>query len=222
MEEDQTGVTLEVMERCVALDGQDVLEVGCGDGRITGPLRERAGRVVAVDPDAGSVAQARIQAPKAHLAVGSGEGLGFLNGSFDVVVFTLSLHHHQNGLRALEEAFRVLRPRGCVMVLEPEEDGEVQRVCEVLHDERRALGRAWQAIRESPFQCTARERFETLWEFEDADEFRDWLFAYYGVPYDAIVAARANRILQGFGKDLSARPFVLSDRLRLDVLQKGA
>ncbi|MGD8389077.1 MAG: class I SAM-dependent methyltransferase [Desulfobacteraceae bacterium] len=221
MEEDQAGVTLEVMERYVDLDGRDILEVGCGDGRITAPLTERAGRVVAVDPDAASVLQARIQAPKAEMAVGSGEDLGFSQCSFDVVVFTLSLHHHQDGHRALEEGFRVLRPGGRAIVLEPEEDGEVQRVCEVLLDERRALGRARQAIRESPFQCTARERFETLWEFEDSDEFRVWLFSYYGVPYDAAVADRANHILEGFGRDLSARPFVLSDRLRIDVLQKG-
>lgn len=220
MEEDQAGITLEVMERCVDLNGQDILEVGCGDGRVTGPLTERAGRVVAVDPDAASVLQARIQAPKAEMVVGSGENLGFLHSSFDVVVFTLSLHHHQNGRRALEEAFRVLRPGGRAMVLEPEEDGEVQRVCEVLHDERQALGRARQAIQKSPFQCTARERFETLWEFEDSNEFRDWLFTYYGVPYDAMVADKANRILGGFGRDLFARPFVLSDRLRIDVLQK--
>ena len=40
--------------------GTDVLEVGCGDGRLTWRYAERARSVLALDPDAAAIAQARV------------------------------------------------------------------------------------------------------------------------------------------------------------------
>lgn len=46
--------------------GKRVLEIGCGDGRLTWQFAELAARVVAIDPDAEDVALA-IQACPPHL-----------------------------------------------------------------------------------------------------------------------------------------------------------
>ncbi len=46
--------------------GKRVLEIGCGDGRLTWLFAEQAARVVAIDPDADDVARA-IQACPPHL-----------------------------------------------------------------------------------------------------------------------------------------------------------
>ena len=43
----------------VAFAGADVLEVGCGDGRLTWRYAERTRSVLALDPDAAAIEQAR-------------------------------------------------------------------------------------------------------------------------------------------------------------------
>ena len=49
-----------------SLSGRRVLEIGCGDGRLTWLYAESAARVVAIDPDAGDIALA-IRACPQHL-----------------------------------------------------------------------------------------------------------------------------------------------------------
>jgi 2-polyprenyl-3-methyl-5-hydroxy-6-metoxy-1,4-benzoquinol methylase len=43
----------------VAFDGQQVLEIGCGDGRLTWRYADRAAHVTAIDPFAEGIARAR-------------------------------------------------------------------------------------------------------------------------------------------------------------------
>ena len=43
--------------------GRRVLEVGCGDGRLTWRYADQAARVVAIDPDADDIAVAREDLP---------------------------------------------------------------------------------------------------------------------------------------------------------------
>lgn len=45
------------------LTGQRVLEVGCGNGRITTHLAPHAAHITAIDPDAGRIAQAKANLP---------------------------------------------------------------------------------------------------------------------------------------------------------------
>ena len=46
--------------------GKDVLEIGCGKGRITRDLAQHARRVVASDPDADALEKARGAIPLPH------------------------------------------------------------------------------------------------------------------------------------------------------------
>lgn len=43
----------------VDLDGADVLEIGCGDGRLTWRYADRVAHVMAVDPFADGIARAK-------------------------------------------------------------------------------------------------------------------------------------------------------------------
>jgi len=45
------------------IDGKRVLEIGCGDGRLTWRYADRASRVVAIDPDADEIAAALEDLP---------------------------------------------------------------------------------------------------------------------------------------------------------------
>jgi 2-polyprenyl-3-methyl-5-hydroxy-6-metoxy-1,4-benzoquinol methylase len=48
----------------VDFGGQHVLEIGCGDGRLTWRFAGRAARVTAIDPDGDSIVQAREDMPR--------------------------------------------------------------------------------------------------------------------------------------------------------------
>jgi protein-L-isoaspartate O-methyltransferase len=84
-----------LIERGVRLRGKDVLEVGCGNGRLTLAYAERARSVVAIEPNADIVARARARARRAGLGrvrfVARPAQTGIRGGPFDVVLFSYSL-----------------------------------------------------------------------------------------------------------------------------------
>lgn len=84
-----------LIERHVALRGKDVLEVGCGNGRLTLAYGARARSVVAIEPNAALVADARRRARRAGLErvrfVARPAQTGIRGGPYDVVLFSWSL-----------------------------------------------------------------------------------------------------------------------------------
>lgn len=69
----------------------DVLEIGCGDGRLTRKYADLPRRIVGVDlPEALPRAGAEPLPKSVSLAAASGVSLPFPAGRFDCVVFSLS------------------------------------------------------------------------------------------------------------------------------------
>lgn len=110
-----------------------VLEIGCGTGRLSFALAHLVKRWHAVDPSEDSITEAkRLRSRYKHRSkisfkVAQGENTGFkrrfykpLKKKFDIVFFSFSLHFLENPLLGLEEAYRVLKPGGRVIILEPE------------------------------------------------------------------------------------------------------
>jgi ubiquinone/menaquinone biosynthesis C-methylase UbiE len=93
---DPEGAHLAAFRRLVDFRGQRVLELGCGDGRLTLGIADDAAHVLAFDPDAQAVERARRSLP-AELAnrviyqVASGKAIEIDPHSFDLVVFSWSL-----------------------------------------------------------------------------------------------------------------------------------
>ena len=76
--------------------GRDVLEIGCGDGRLTRRFAGRARSVLGVDLDAESIAHASAQLPKSsHSAVtfqvADITAMEFPAPAFDVAILSWSL-----------------------------------------------------------------------------------------------------------------------------------
>jgi ubiquinone/menaquinone biosynthesis C-methylase UbiE len=93
---DPEGAHLAALRRLGDFSGRRVLEMGCGDGRLTLGIAREAGSVVAFDPDADAIARARRAVPE-ELAervayhVATAREIELEPHSFDLVVFSWSL-----------------------------------------------------------------------------------------------------------------------------------
>lgn len=101
---------------------KNALEIGCGDGRILSLSFKESDSLIAVDSDEKMIRQAKTQISGVDFRIGSGEKLNFSDSFFDIVIFTLLLHH-QNSRKAISEAARVLKSDGKILVIEPVVEG---------------------------------------------------------------------------------------------------
>ena len=216
MEQDRDCITLSKILQFADLRDQEVLEIGCGDGRITTQLVCKVKRLVAIDPDPEIIAEAKENTKGVGLHIGSGEFLEFPSESFDVILFTLSLHHQDSSL-ALGEAKRVLRDHGRVVILEPVNDGEIEQVCNFFQDETQVLQDALRAIDASDFEVERSEVFYTYWEFENEHELYEWLFTYYRKPFDNSLVVLIGKLL---GDKVKSSPIILQDKIMIISLRK--
>ena len=90
-----------------------ILDVGCGTGRLATRLRAvfTGARVVGLDLSAGMIRFAAAQSGTGSgFVVGCAEAMPFGSGSFDLVVFTLSMAHWWDARAGLGEIRRVMTP----------------------------------------------------------------------------------------------------------------
>lgn len=90
----------------------NVLEIGCGEGRVSRDLAARGHSVTGLDASPTLLKAAAEADPGSHYVVGPAEALPFDDGSFDLVVAYNSLMDVQDMPRAVAEAARVLTPGG--------------------------------------------------------------------------------------------------------------
>jgi len=107
--------------------GEAVLDVGCGTGSLALAAKRRVGAtgtVIGVDASPEMIALAARKAARAGAEVefrsACAERLPFPDGTFDVVLATLMLHHLPAPLRleCAREALRVLKPGGRMLAVD--------------------------------------------------------------------------------------------------------
>jgi ubiquinone/menaquinone biosynthesis C-methylase UbiE len=100
-----------------------VLDVGCGTGVLTRALARWPGvaSVVGADPAPALLGKARTASAdisSVSFREADGRSLPFENAMFDVLTADSTFSHVPGVERAIEEAFRVLKPDGCLAVFD--------------------------------------------------------------------------------------------------------
>ena len=93
---DPEGRETRALARVTRWRGASVLDVGCGDGRLSLRLARLGAKVVGIDPAASDIRSARQKLPRRYwnrieYHVGTGTRLKQPTASFDVVLFSWSL-----------------------------------------------------------------------------------------------------------------------------------
>ena len=93
---DVEGAEMRALDALVDFTGQRVLEVGCGEGRMTWLYAERAKEVLGVDSDSEAIADARRATPPqlastVRFRVASAEKLRVRPAGFDIAFLSWSL-----------------------------------------------------------------------------------------------------------------------------------
>jgi SAM-dependent methyltransferase len=198
------------------LNSKYVLEVGCGDGRITSLLVGKPKVLVAIDPDVMNIRKAQQYVTGVDFRNGSGENLEFSNNVFDLVIFTLSLHHQDSEL-AIREAQRVLKVGGNILIIEPIIDGEVEQVFALVHNENQEKLIVQQSIEKSGLKIERSEIFNANWFFDNKEELCHSIFDYYDKPFNSEVA---ERIYDLIGPKSDDQPIELLDIMVIQSLKK--
>ena len=100
----------------------DLLDIGCGQGRVLKLLASRAGRAVGVDVDSDARRLARAELllaelPNCSLRKGDMYALPFGDAEFDTVILDDVLATAEQPAQAIAEATRLLRPGGRLFFL---------------------------------------------------------------------------------------------------------
>ena len=100
-----------------------VADLGCGEGYLTMEAARWASRVIAVDRSDAVLTRAKALARRRHVSnviwkKGELEKLPIEDGRMDVALLSQALHHAGEPGRALEEAARILKPGGRLLILD--------------------------------------------------------------------------------------------------------
>jgi ubiquinone/menaquinone biosynthesis C-methylase UbiE len=110
-----------VLSQALPLSGR-VLEIGTGKGRFLTALIRQASRVTTIDIDAQEQRFARLNVAfarppgKARFVIANAASLPWRNGTFDAVVSMNALHHITDVPAVVDEAIRVAKPTGKIVL----------------------------------------------------------------------------------------------------------
>lgn len=202
------------IEAIVPLTGRSALDIGCGDGKRTVEIANRCTTVTGIEPIGEKVTQAKKRnIANATFIVGSAEKLPFDDQLFDVIFFTLSLHHVPMSLMetAINEAVRVVRPSGYIIFLEPAEKGtffDAELRFDIADgDERHEKTAAYAAILASKKLRVAEEiDDETLFQYESVDDFIESMAPKKNQSEAKIFLEKHDYLLNATRRIIIARP----------------
>jgi SAM-dependent methyltransferase len=107
-------IIAEALEALGPVEGRVIGDVGCGNGRYVEALHAAGACVIGVDLSAGMLTS--VSSARTGLLAADAQALPLASGSLDAVLMMHMLYHVPDPERAVEEAARVLRNRGRLLV----------------------------------------------------------------------------------------------------------
>ncbi|MGH6720195.1 MAG: class I SAM-dependent methyltransferase, partial [Alphaproteobacteria bacterium] len=214
---------LAVVTRLVPPAGRAFADVGCGKGTLARALARLGATVLAIEPEPGQAADnAAAPEPGVRFLAGVAQALPAEDRSLDAVVFGSSLHHVPPEAmdRALAEARRVLgRPRGTLVVLEPEIACGYAWVTQPFHDETVVRRAAQAALSRAAKPWFGRRRTIAYTETYRYPDFEAFVAEIVTARYNAVPRARVAtaEVEARFNETRVAAGFALEHRMRADV-----
>lgn len=112
---------LEAIRQLIPSPGAEGMEVGVGSGKFAAPL----GIKIGVEPSEKMAIKARMQGINVYPGVA--EELPFSDGRFDFVLMVTTICFVDDVIESFREAFRVLKPSGCILVGFVDKESELGR-----------------------------------------------------------------------------------------------
>ncbi|MFM2068271.1 MAG: hypothetical protein RLZZ584_3180 [Pseudomonadota bacterium] len=171
---------LDLLAALVPLDGQRVIELGCGAARLARSLLQRhpGSTVVGLEVDDRQHAKNLADpAPGLAFVAAGAQAIPFDDGRFDLALMLKSLHHVPLALmdQGLAEVARVLRPGGHLYVSEPVYAGPMNEVIRLFNDEGTVRAAAQAAVDRAldggHYEAVAERRFDMPVHFADFTDF---------------------------------------------------
>jgi ubiquinone/menaquinone biosynthesis C-methylase UbiE len=177
-----------------SVDGQRILDIGCGEGALGRKLAGLGAEVTGIDPNMPALDWEPQGAGRFRIVRAAAEALPLPDASIDVALFIFSLHHLPDVAGALREAHRVLSPTGKLYVAEPLAEGDSNAVTKLFHDEatvRRDAADIMLRVAPPMFRDHADEIYIQRRFIPDFDSFADRMIAnlrFNEYPAEAVTA----------------------------------
>ena len=218
MKYDTEQLTFNRIKQCTEFKNKIVLEIGCGSGKLSSLLADVTEDYIGIDPEVKAINNASQTYENVDFRIGRGESLAFTDSRFDLVLFTLSLHH-QNSSLALKEAARVLKKQGRLVVIEPSIAGEFQQLFHLFYDETLEIQTAYQNLVNSDFMLENKDTFNAIVRFEDKEDL-----CSYSFDRETIAPGDADRIIEKLSQLQSGSadhsPIIIKDTINIYILTK--
>lgn len=150
----------ELIEKMALKGDESILDIGCGDGKITDALSQLTnGEVVGIDFSSDMVAYARAAFSKPMFMQMDAQALSFCE-RFDVVFSNAALHWVQDHKAVLSGIYKALKPNGRA-ILQMGGEGNAQKVFEAFEQIKPAYAVYFQGFT-SPYTFHSDKTYEAM------------------------------------------------------------
>lgn len=174
MKLDPEEIEKKTIAELVQLENKQILEIGCGDGRITEFLIKPDNFIVGIDLDEEKVKKTRAKFKGYHFVAGDVKQFEF-QSKFDLIIFSMSLLHVGFGsiekINLLKKVKDWFSDKGTILVIEPDLKSQISFLANAFDDEYSKIRDALNAIKSCGLKVDQTETITTKWYFNSLDEF---------------------------------------------------
>ena len=220
------------IENNVDFKGKKILDVGCGDGRLS-PIFNTAERYVGIDTSKENIEKAKQKNPALEYHFVSADKFEY-GEMFDIAFFNLTWHEIEADLQlpAMNNILQLLKENGEIIIMDPKlEHEEVQFLYNVgyrnfqniNHDEHilHSLKILKQLEEENKIKLLEKKEINIPWEFKNKEELYEFMKGEFKKDFDPnkeqLFIKEINEVLK---EKVDNNPIIVYDELDFFRYQK--